>query len=138
MKPFLSHLQVNIDKQNLAFYKDLLVTLGWSIIQDTPEYVAGEDGRGLSMWFMDMGTKPVSNNYDGPGVNHISFGAELQADVDTTVSFLEKRGIERLFATPRHRHDFYPEESGKTYYQVMFESPDKILFEVVYIGDKTT
>ena len=37
-----------------------------------------------------------------------------------------------LFETPRYRPDFSSEPN--TYYQIMFESPDRILFEIVYVG----
>ena len=40
-----------------------------------------------------------------------------------------------LFETPRHRPEF-AESDGHTYYQVMFASPDGILFEIVYVGPK--
>jgi hypothetical protein len=68
-------------------------------------------------------------------VNHIGIGAESQADVDAVVEYLRDRGVELLFETPRHRPEFSGGE-GQTYYQVMFESPDRILFEVVYTGPK--
>ncbi len=37
--------------------------------------------------------------------------------------------------TPRHRPEF-SQGPDQTYYQVMFESPDRVLFEVVYTGPK--
>ena len=37
--------------------------------------------------------------------------------------------------TPRHRPEFSASEHD-TYYQIMFESPDRVLFEVVYEGPK--
>jgi catechol 2,3-dioxygenase-like lactoylglutathione lyase family enzyme len=70
-----------------------------------------------------------------PGLNHLGIAAESIADVDATVRYLEDRGIPALFETPRHRPDFSQDEKS-TYYQVMFESPDRILFEVVYTGPK--
>jgi hypothetical protein len=48
--------------------------------------------------------------------------------------WLKESGIPHLFETPRHRPEF--SEGDNTYYQVMFESPDRILFEVVYTGPK--
>ena len=53
--------------------------------------------------------------------------------MDATAEYLTKLGIAALFETPRHRAEFSAGE-GQTYYQVMFESPDRILFEVVYTG----
>ena len=58
-----------------------------------------------------------------------------QADVDAAAAFLTARGVQHLFETPRHRPDFAHGEDT-TYYQVMFESPDRILFEIVYTGPK--
>jgi hypothetical protein len=49
---------------------------------------------------------------------------------------LQQHGIQALFDTPRHRPEFCSSPDN-TYYQVMFESPDRILFEVVYTGPKT-
>ena len=54
---------------------------------------------------------------------------------DATVAYLNSHGVDCLFETPRHRPDFSHSESD-TYYQVMFPSPDGILFEHVYIGPK--
>ena len=58
------------------------------------------------------------------------------ADVDETVEFLRNLGVTLLFDTPRHRPEFAGGED-QTYYQVMFETPDRILLEVVYIGPKS-
>jgi len=49
------------------------------------------------------------------------------------VDYLKKAGVPALFETPRHRPDFCS-SPDQTYYQVMFESPDRLLFEVVYSG----
>ncbi len=49
------------------------------------------------------------------------------------VNYLRERNIPPLFDTPRHRPEFAMNEEY-TYYQVMFESPDRILFEIVYMG----
>ena len=57
-----------------------------------------------------------------------------RADVDATASYLREQQVEMLFGTPQHRPEFSSE--GNTYYQVMFETPDRILLEVVYTGPK--
>ena len=49
--------------------------------------------------------------------------------------FSRRAALRTLFETPRHRPDFAHGEDT-TYYQVMFESPDRILFEIVYTGPK--
>jgi catechol 2,3-dioxygenase-like lactoylglutathione lyase family enzyme len=65
-------------------------------------------------------------------MNHLGIAVETQANVDETVAYLNQHAIPALFETPRHRAEF--SSPGKTYYQVMFETPDHILIEVVYTG----
>ena len=130
----LSHLQINVQPENLGFYRDLFTFLGWRIIYDGPDMLAVGDPNKVSLWF-SPGAKPVAYDYDGAGVNHLGVGVEALADVDAAARFLTEKGIPHLFETPRHRPDFSESETH-TYYQVMFESPDRILFEIVYMGPK--
>ena len=134
MQTHLSHIQFNVKASNMQFYRDLMNCLGWPTIYDSPEMFGVLGKNGESLWFSGN-IKEVSNDYDGPGMNHIGIGAPAQADVDAVVGFLKDKGVPALFETPRHRPDFSMGE-GKTYYQVMFESPDHILWEVVYTGPK--
>jgi catechol 2,3-dioxygenase-like lactoylglutathione lyase family enzyme len=92
--------------------------------------VIGDDGTAI--WFVDM-VNDVYGDYDGCGLNHLAFGVDSIADVDKAAEWLTERGIEHLFGTPRHRPEFSSDDKT-TYYQVMFESPDKLLFEIVYTG----
>lgn len=135
MQTRLSHVQFFVQPANLPFYRDLMSFLGWKTIHadDTMLGVAGANGE--SFWFIG-GANDAANDYDGPGVNHLAIGTETQADVDATVTYLTERGVAPLFETPRHRPDFTGSED-QTYYQVMFETPDRILLEVVYIGPKS-
>jgi hypothetical protein len=116
------------------FYKDLMKFLGWSILYEDKEVLGLGSGDRQSMWFGEA-LKKGSNDYDKTGVNHISIRIEQQQDIDEIVSYLKSHNIKPLFDTPRHRPEFAANEN-ETYYQVMFESPDKILFEVVYVGLK--
>ncbi len=134
MKAGLSHIQLNVRAENLPFYRDLLAFLAWHTIYEDQETI-GVGTESTSLWFTSQ-VKDVGNDYDGPGMNHLALGAETQADVDATVAYLRARSVELLFETPRHRPEFSQGE-GQTYYQVMFESPDRILFEVVYTGPKS-
>jgi catechol 2,3-dioxygenase-like lactoylglutathione lyase family enzyme len=134
MQTHLSHILVNIRLENLAFYRNLMGFLGWKTLYEG-DGMLGVRGTGEeSIWFGSQ-TKEVTNDYDGPGMNHIGIGTATQADVDAVVSYLRDQKVQPLFETPRHRPDF-AESEDHTYYQVMFESPDRILFEVVYIGPK--
>lgn len=134
MKTGIAHIQLIVKAENLPFYRDLFTYFGWD------EWYSGEDMLGVggkngeSLWFTAGGTG-VANDYDGTGMNHLAIGAESQADVDAAAVRLQGQGIELLFDTPRHRPEFTGQESD-TYYQIMFESPDRILLEFVYTGPK--
>ncbi len=130
----IGHVVYNINPANAGFYKDLVSFMGWKVIFEGSGSVGLGAAGGASLWFMGL-AKDVSNDYDGPGVNHLALHVPAQADVDAAVEYLRAHNVPALFETPRHRPEFTgsPEQ---TYYQVMFESPDRILFEIVYIGPK--
>jgi catechol 2,3-dioxygenase-like lactoylglutathione lyase family enzyme len=134
MKPSLHHIQFNVGADNVPFYRDLFGFLQWKTLYDGDGMLGVMDERGTSLWFAGQ-VKEVSNDYDGPGMNHLALGAAAPADVDAAVDYLRERNVELLFDTPQHRPDF-SESEAHTYYQVMFESPDRILLEVVYTGPK--
>jgi catechol 2,3-dioxygenase-like lactoylglutathione lyase family enzyme len=136
MQTHLAHIQFNVQPANVPFYKDLMVFLGWSAIFDTEQMLGVAGKNGDSLWFIGQ-VKAVSNDYDGPGMNHLALGTASQADVDAVATYLQERGVELLFETPRHRAEF-TQSAEQTYYQVMFESPDRILLEVVYTGPMST
>ena len=134
MKADFGHIQINVNQSNLPFYDQLMKFLGWKFIYQDDNMVAYGHPAQYSLWFLTQ-TVDVKNNYDGTGMNHLGFHVESIEDVDNAVKYLQDLGIPPLFDTPRHRQEF---SSGPddTYYQVMFESPDKILFEIVYLGPK--
>ena len=130
----LSHLQVNVRSTNLPFYQDLFTFLGWDPIYSDETTKSFNSLGDISIWFIGA-ANDARNDVDGVGVNHIALAAESQEEVDRLVAHLAERRIERLFETPRHRPDF-SHSADDTYYQVMFSSPDGILFEHVYVGPK--
>ncbi|HEU5432647.1 MAG TPA: VOC family protein [Thermomicrobiales bacterium] len=134
MQTHVHHLQFNVQPDNLPFYRDVLAFLGWTPIHDdaTALGVAGPGGQG-SLWFLGI-ANDAANDYDGPGLNHFAFGVDAQGDVDEAVAWLRDRGVDLLWETPRHREEFSGDDA--TYYQAMFESPDRIQFEIVYTGPK--
>lgn len=134
MQSKLSHIQLNVKPENLGFYKELLTFLGWTTIFENESMCGIGDANGTSLWFIGH-VKDVNNDYDGPGMNHLGIGVSAQKDVDTAAKFLSDRGVPHLFETPRHRPDFSG-DGPDTYYQVMFESPDRILWEIVYMGPR--
>ena len=128
----IGQIQCNIAAQNLPFYKELFAFVGWKTWVDAPDLLGIAQDDVTSLWFSGN-AKDVRNDYDGPGMNHLALRVSSQGDVDQMANYLRQQNIPTLFNTPRHRPDFSP-DADHTYYQVMFESPDRILFEVVYIG----
>ena len=134
MRTELAHLQFNVAPANIAYYRDLLAFLGWQPLADGEGLLGVGGEQGVSLWFIGS-AKDVVNDYDGPGLNPLAIGAASPTQVDAVAAYLAERGVARLFETPRHRPEFAP-DAEHTYYQVMFESPDRILFEVVYTGPR--
>lgn len=132
IKSFVGHILFNVKTENIAFYKDLFTFLGWNVWHEGEGFLGVGIEQGTSLWFAGS-AKAVDNDYDGPGMNHLGIGVPHQADVDETVAYLKQHGVPPLFETPRHRPEFCS-SPDQTYYQVMFESPDRILLEVVYTG----
>lgn len=139
MQSRIGHLVFNVHTENLAYYKDLFTVLGWNVWYEGPSEGGPMLGLGLadgtSVWFSSK-VKDVPNDYDGPGLNHIAIGVSAQADVDAAAEFMRAKGVALLFDTPRHRPEF-SSGADQTYYQIMFETPDRILVEVVYTGPKS-
>lgn len=134
MKTSIGHLVVQIDQENAKFYKDLLAFLGWSSIHDDESVFGVSDGSASSVWF-ECKANGAQNDRDGAGLNHFAFSAGNGADVDAAATYVKGNGVELLFGTPCNRPE-YARSENDLYYSVMFESPDRILFEVVYIGPK--
>ena len=135
MHAHLTHMQFNVQPGNVAFYKELLAFLGWQTLYEGEGMLGMADKHGVSLWFIGQ-VNQAHTDYDGLGMNHLALAAVSQADVDTVASYLAERDVELLFETPRHRPEF-TRSAEETYYQVMFETPDRILLEVVYTGAKT-
>ncbi len=106
--------------------------MGWSVIFEDINVLGYKNSVNGDLWFVKADHNELSD-YDARGVNHISLRVGTITDVDEVKIYLEKNNVVMLFDTPRHRPEFASQEN-ETYYQIMFESPDKILFEVVYIG----
>lgn len=134
MKSSFGHIIFNIAPSSQSFYKELMEFLGWTVIYGDEHMIGFGNAQNGSLWFMSVSDKkPV--NYDDLGENHIGINVETQKDVDEAVDFLKRHNVAPLFDTPRHRKEFATSDTN-TYYQVMFETPDKILFEVLYSGPK--
>ncbi len=128
----IGHIVINIHPKNMQFYKDLFAYLGWEVVRDQPEKFGARDRQGSGVWFV-CPAKEVENDYDGPGMNHLALITDTQQDVDNACEYLRRHNVQLLFDTPRHRPEFC-HVPNQTYYQVMFESPDKVLLEIYYKG----
>ena len=131
----IGHIQFNVQPENLPYYRDLFGFLGWQTLYDGEGMLGVGGPNNSSLWFSGA-CNEVKNDYDGAGFNHIGLNVAAPTDVDETVDYLRNVGVTLLFDTPRHRPEFSGGEDS-TYYQVMFETPDRILIEVVYIGPKS-
>ncbi len=131
IKATLGHIQLNVNAENLPFYKELFAFVGWKTLNENAT-VLGVGGADASLWFIGN-ANDSKNDYDGKGMNHLALHVENQDEIDQIAEYLQERDIPLLFETPRHRPEF-SEDANHTYYQVMFETPDKILIEVVYMG----
>lgn len=134
MKTRLGHMQFNVCANNLTFYQELMTYLGWSLIHGNDTIVGVGDANSTTIWFVAT-DRDAEIDYDGVGLNHLAISTGTQDDVDAAAAWLTTQGIAHLFETPRHREEFSAGE-GQTYYQVMFETPDRLLVEVVYTGPR--
>lgn len=136
MKSQFSHIQYSIDFANLDFYKNLMKFLGWAEMYSDEKIIGFTNGEkdSVSMWFSKAASTEVQNHHD-IGLNHIGINVKEQKDVNEAVIYLKEHNIAPLYSTPRHRPEFTFDKDS-TYYQVMFETPDKILVEIMYTGKK--
>ncbi len=132
MQSYLYHVQINIDFQNLDFYKDLMEFIGWRTIFENKNVIGYKSSTNGDLWFVKVDNNQTTD-YDTKGVNHIALKVDEKSHVDQIQRYLENNDTKMLFGTPRHRPEF-SSTKDETYYQIMFESPDKILFEIVFIG----
>lgn len=134
MKTSIAHVQFIVDPANYPFYRELLGFLGWPATVSESNVLGVTGPHGETLWFCDE-PSGARNDYDGTGMNHFAFGAESRQDVDTLAGYVRERGIQPLFGTPRARPDFASFlPPGEPYYHLMFETPDRLLFELVHIG----
>jgi catechol 2,3-dioxygenase-like lactoylglutathione lyase family enzyme len=134
MKTHLGHLVFHIAPENAGFYKDLFDFLGWTSIYDEGGVFGVTDGGACPLWF-EGEANGAQNDSDGAGLNHLAITTENQADVDSAATYLTGKGVALLFGTPCDRPD-HADSENHLYYSAMFESPDRILLEVVYSGPK--
>lgn len=113
---------------NSPLYKKFFTYLEIPIWNEGADYFA-VDVNGFAIWLVPT-TDQTKNDRDSYGMNHCAFIVDTKADVDRfTAEFLQPNGVETLFGTPKEREEFHTDATG--YYQVMFQLPGDILFEVL-------
>ena len=134
LQTHLGHLVFFTAPANVGFYKDLFEFLGWTTTYDEGGIFGTTDGGKCTLWFEGL-ANGAQNDYEGAGLNHLAVITKTQADVDTAVTYLRDKGVELLFGTPCDRPE-HADSAQHAYYSAMFESPDRILLEIVYTGLK--
>jgi catechol 2,3-dioxygenase-like lactoylglutathione lyase family enzyme len=117
MKASLYHVQLNVSRPSIAFYKDLLTYLGYTLMAEQPDMFGATNGT-TDLWIMQT-----------TGINHLAFRVESRPHVDRfTREFLDARAILTLYGAPRDYPEYRP-----GYYAVFFEDPDRLKLEVAHI-----
>jgi|SRR3989338_5894754 len=130
MKAKLYHMQLNVSKKSLLFYRELLRFLDYKIIDESKDHIGASDGS-TDLWIIKTEGKYSINGFHrkNTGVNHLAFKVKNKKDVDQFYKkFLIRKKIKVLYNSPK----FFPKYS-KDYYAVFFEDPERIKLEVVSI-----
>ena len=134
VKTHLGHLVFYGDPKHLGFYRELFEFLGWTTTYDEGGTFGTTDGGQCTLYF-EGESNGTQHDHDGTGLNHLAVLTATQDDVDAVATYLREKGVELLYGTPVNRPE-HADSANHRYYSVMFESPDRILLEVVYSGLK--
>ena len=126
------HVQLNVSLPSMAFYKDLLRHLGYTLMAEQDDMFGATNGT-TDLWIMQAEPRYAVRGFHrkAVGVNHVAFRVESRAAVDRFVrEFLDARALSALYGGARE----YP-EYRRGYYAVFFEDPDRLKLELAYIPD---
>jgi catechol 2,3-dioxygenase-like lactoylglutathione lyase family enzyme len=132
MKASLYHLQLNVSRAALPFYRELLVYLGYTLMAEDEDTFGAANGT-TDLWIAatDPRFAPHPFHRKARGLNHIAFRVQTRTEVDRFVAeFLARHSIPTLYNGPRD----YPEYRDG-YYAVFFEDPDRLKLEVAHIPE---
>jgi catechol 2,3-dioxygenase-like lactoylglutathione lyase family enzyme len=130
IKTSFNHLQLYCSNKDIsfAFYKQLLVYLGYKIVEEDKDHI-GMRNKPTDIWIKESPLKKNKFNRRNVGVNHLAFGVSKKEDVDKFCKeFLIPNKIKPLYDSPRA----FPEYT-KNYYAVYFEDPDGLKLEIVFL-----
>lgn len=128
----LYHVQMNVSdaSRSLPFYRDFFAYMGYRVIAESPEHLGVRNGT-TDFWLMETEKEHRRKGFHrkATGLNHLAFRVSSKQAVKRFArEFLEPRGIQPLYASPKHFPEYVP-----GYYAVFFEDPDRIKLEVTYI-----
>ncbi len=131
MKTSIHHVHLNVSDagKSLPFYKSLLGTLGYKIIDQSQNHLGASNGT-TDLWIVQASSRYLNRLFHRKeaGLNHIAFRVSAKKKVEDFVrKYLKKRKIKTLYGSPR----LFP-EYRKGYFSVYFEDPDRVKLEVVY------
>ena len=131
MSTHFYHLQINVS--DLAFYRELLLFLGFRIIDEESDHLGVSDGH-FDLWLIKVEGAycELPFHRKAAGMNHLALRVAHREDVERFCrEFLEKKGIVPLYGGAREYPEYRP-----GYFAVYFEDPDRIKLEVVHIPEK--
>ena len=124
------HVQLNVSRPSIAFYKELLRHLGYTLMAEQDDMFGATNGT-TDLWIMQTDARYAVRGFHrkAVGVNHIAFRVESRAAVDRFVrEFLDARALSALYGGPREYPEYRP-----GYYAVFFEDPDRLKLELAYV-----
>jgi catechol 2,3-dioxygenase-like lactoylglutathione lyase family enzyme len=130
MKASLYHLQLNVSRAAIPFYKVLLLYLGYTLMAEQ-EDMFGATNNTTDLWIATTEPRYAAQPFHrkARGINHLAFRVHNRIDVDRFVQeFLGHHSIPPLYGGPRD----YPEYRNG-YYAVFFEDPDRLKLELAHI-----
>lgn len=128
----LYHIQLNVSDASrcLPVYREFFAYLGYRVINESPEHLGVSNGT-TDFWLMETDKEQRRKGFHrkATGLNHLAFRVTSKRAVNRFArEFLKPRGIQPLYATPKHFPEYRP-----GYYAVFFEDPDRIELEVTHI-----
>lgn len=138
IRGFVNHLDLNVGNPSasIEFYDKLLVGLGFvRTAQDLTDRASWRLDADFGPHFeievrpSRSAPTPARHVRNDPGIDHLAFNAESEADVNAVFELLTEHGYP--VDEPPRTYDYSP-----GYYAVGFDDPDGIRLEVVF--DPTT
>ena len=130
MKASVHHVQLNVSRPSIPFYKALLAHLGYTLMAEQPDIFGATNGT-TDLWIVQTDPAYAARGFHrkATGLNHLAFRVETRTDVDRfTQEFLNARSIPSLYGGPREYPEYRP-----GYYAVFFEDPDRLKLELAHI-----